>query len=134
MEIDTKTLSALARALEALETETQHPVPAKMVAALAEIARPGLRLKVDVAASRHIGAPLVTVSQAPHDTALLNRLTKRQKQVAKLLLKGQANRQIAGELGISVATVKDHVHAILKRLNMPTRAAMIAASRGVSKA
>lgn len=40
-------------------------------------------------------------------------LSSRQMQVLEELMRGKSNREIAEELGIAVATVKLHVHAIL---------------------
>ena len=131
MVVEKETLSGLAQALDSLNSEPHHPVPTGVIAALAGIARPGLRLSVDVRASEELGAPLITIEKSLDDEKLLEGLTKRQMQVAKLMLKGQSNRQIASDLGISVATTKDHVHAILSRLGFPSRGALIAASRSV---
>jgi len=41
-------------------------------------------------------------------------LSRRQSQVLALMMRGRSNRDIAVELGVSVATVKLHVHAILR--------------------
>ena len=48
-------------------------------------------------------------------------LTPRQTQVLGLLLKGQPNKLIARELSLSVVTVKDHVAAVLRALNVNSR-------------
>jgi DNA-binding NarL/FixJ family response regulator len=48
-------------------------------------------------------------------------LTPRQTDVLALLLKGNANKMIARELGVSVETVKDHVAAVLRALGVSTR-------------
>jgi len=48
-------------------------------------------------------------------------LTPRQTDVLALLLKGQPNKLIARELGLSVETVKDHVAAVLRALNVSSR-------------
>jgi DNA-binding NarL/FixJ family response regulator len=48
-------------------------------------------------------------------------LTPRQRDVLALLLKGQPNKLIARELGLSVETVKDHVAAVLRALNVSSR-------------
>ena len=89
----------------------------------------GKKLKIDLDASHTLGAPLVTVFETPSDTEFLEPLTPRQKEIALLLIDGKSNRDIAETCGISVATVKDHVHAILQRLNLPSRSAVMAASR-----
>jgi DNA-binding NarL/FixJ family response regulator len=48
-------------------------------------------------------------------------LTPRQRDVLALLLKGLPNKLIARELGLSVETVKDHVAAVLRALNVSSR-------------
>ena len=131
MKVDPETLAALKAAIGGLASGVQDPVAANVVAALAPMARPGTQLKIDIAASETIGAPLVTVSSLPETEVLFRNLTNRQKQVARHLVAGLSNKQIAAELSISVATVKDHVHAVLQRLKLPTRAAVSAAYRGL---
>lgn len=48
-------------------------------------------------------------------------LTPRQTDVLALLLQGKPNKLIARELGVSVETVKDHVAAVLRALNVNSR-------------
>jgi DNA-binding NarL/FixJ family response regulator len=48
-------------------------------------------------------------------------LTPRQTDVLALLLQGKPNKLIARELNLSVETVKDHVAAVLRALNVNTR-------------
>jgi two-component system nitrate/nitrite response regulator NarL len=49
-------------------------------------------------------------------------LTRRQQQVLTLLERGLANKQIATALNIAEATVKNHVHQVLEKLRVPSRA------------
>ena len=61
-------------------------------------------------------------------------LTPRQSDVLNLLLKGQPNKLIARELGLSVETVKDHVAAVLRSLGVSSRTqAVIAVSQMLQK-
>lgn len=61
-------------------------------------------------------------------------LTPRQTDVMHLLLKGQPNKLIARELGLSVETVKDHVAAVLRALGVSSRTqAVIAVSQILQK-
>ena len=60
----------------------------------------------------------------PHQQALsLDKvgLTRRQTDVLALLLQGKPNKLIARELNLSVETVKDHVAAVLRALNVNSR-------------
>jgi DNA-binding NarL/FixJ family response regulator len=57
-------------------------------------------------------------------------LTPQQVRVLMLLREGLLNKQIAYHLGVSEATIKAHVSAILQKLNVESRTqAVIAASR-----
>lgn len=51
----------------------------------------------------------------------LTQLTPRQREVFALLGEGKSNRDIAGELGLSVSTVKIYVTGVLKALNISNR-------------
>lgn len=61
-------------------------------------------------------------------------LTPRQTDVLALLLKGHPNKLIARELGLSVETVKDHVAAVLRALNVSSRTqAVLAVSQMIQQ-
>lgn len=58
-------------------------------------------------------------------TSILNhlvRMTTREKQVIKLISDGLTNKEIAQELNVAVYTAKSHVHNILEKLSLTTRA------------
>jgi len=48
-------------------------------------------------------------------------LSPREVEVLELLMRGQSNYQIAGDLSISMSTVKGHVHNIIKKLGVSDR-------------
>ena len=48
-------------------------------------------------------------------------LTRREREIAALVEEGLSNKEIANALKISPATVKNHVHMILDKLNLPRR-------------
>jgi two-component system nitrate/nitrite response regulator NarL len=50
------------------------------------------------------------------------KLTRREEEIALLIDRGMSNQQIALALSISLSTVKNHVHSILKRLGVRGRA------------
>ena len=57
-------------------------------------------------------------------------LTPRQSEVLLLVLKGKSNKAIGRELALAEGTVKNHVAAVLKALNVTTRTqAVIAAAK-----
>lgn len=60
-------------------------------------------------------------------------LTPRQKQVLALLLRGQSNKVIARALNLSVETIKDHVAAVLRSLNVSSRTQAVVAVSQMSK-
>ena len=55
-------------------------------------------------------------------------LSQRQVEVLKLIAKGQSNKQIAYELGLTEGTIKLHVTAILKLLNVYNRTGAVVAA------
>jgi len=50
-----------------------------------------------------------------------NELTAREREVLELLTRGLSNRDIAHKLVVEVGTVKNHVHAILRKLGATNR-------------
>jgi two-component system nitrate/nitrite response regulator NarL len=56
-------------------------------------------------------------------------LTSRERQVFDFIRQGQSNKEIAQNLNIAEPTVKNHVHRVLEKLEVTTRAQ--AAARGV---
>ncbi len=79
--------------------------------------------------------PDVDLSAVPADETAklvqrLSTLTPQQVRVLMMLSEGLLNKQIAYELGVSEATVKAHVSAILQKLGVESRTqAVIAASK-----
>jgi two-component system, NarL family, response regulator LiaR len=71
------------------------------------------------------------VSSAP--PPLLEELTGRERVVLQLIAKGQSNKGIAAELGLSEGTVKGYVSAILAKLGVAdrTQAALYAVKHGL---
>jgi DNA-binding NarL/FixJ family response regulator len=55
-------------------------------------------------------------------------LTARQAEVLALMMKGKANKAICRELGLAEPTVKNHVTAILKALNVSNRTEAVIAA------
>jgi two-component system, NarL family, nitrate/nitrite response regulator NarL len=70
------------------------------------------------------------LARGTHHPSERARLTLRESEVLRLIDHGFANKRIAGTLGIELATVKNHVHNILEKLQCRTRAEAAARSRG----
>lgn len=57
---------------------------------------------------------------------VLTRLTPRQREVLQALVSGRSNKEIARQLGLGEGTIKIHVAALLRTLQLPNRAAAAA--------
>ena len=65
---------------------------------------------------------LSEISQAtPSERLTPDPLTARELQVLKLVAQGKSNKQIAGELNISMHTARTHVNRILNKLHLANR-------------
>ncbi len=76
-----------------------------------------------------------TTEKEEKDDSPFSALTPRETEILGLLAEGQSNKAIARNLGISDGTVKLHVKAILRKLNVHSRveAAVMAVERGFNK-
>lgn len=76
-----------------------------------------------------------TTDDDEKDNSPFSTLTPRETEILGLLAEGQSNKAIARNLGISDGTVKLHVKAILRKLEVHSRveAAVMAVQRGFNK-
>ncbi len=67
------------------------------------------------------------------DTGVLRRsgLSRREVEIARLLVKGLSNSEVAGTLFIEEKTVKNHINRLFAKLAVPSRPAAIAALLGI---
>jgi len=77
----------------------------------------------DIAAALmdHISELAEISSQIDIDPSAYAELTPREREVLSLIGEDYSNRQIAEKLVIEVGTVKNHVHSILKKLDVSNR-------------
>ncbi len=87
-------------------------------------------LQLDPAVAHRLTASIRAGTQAGD----AGRLTSRERDVLRLLAKGEANKEIAAELGISERTARTHVSNILSKLQLTSRtqAALWATREGLA--
>ena len=113
-------MQAVDRLIDAVSQSPAH-LP---LAEIAEVHNSGHDVRVHATDDRFIA--FITRRQ----DGRLTGLTPREQQVATVVAAGYTNRQIAVALGISLGTVKDHVHAILTKTGFESRSQLIAAWYG----
>ena len=70
--------------------------------------------------------PRVTPPAAIRPWSAARGLSKREQEVLTGLSRGDTNRDIAAQFGVSVTTVNKHVHMVLKKLHVRTRGQAVA--------
>ena len=96
--------------------------PAELIAAVMAAAQ-DLTVLTPEQAHRHLTS---RSARRAEEQVFLESLTPRELQVLKMLAAGLANKEIAGELGISDHTAKFHVAQILAKLDAGSRAEAVA--------
>jgi DNA-binding NarL/FixJ family response regulator len=99
-----------------------------LVETLGSVARGELVCSRTIAGSlfRRVGA-----LSGPREDPALARLTPREREIAALIGQGLSNKEISRRLRIGLSTVKNHVHNLLEKLQVPGRSAAAARLRGV---
>ena len=110
-------------------------IAAKDLAQAIRAAGAGIMQLSPSAAARLFSGPVapVTPTDAPTSAPALAGLSTRERQVLRLVAEGYTNREIGQRLHLSSGTVKNHVSAILRSLNLTdrTQAAVLAAHHGL---
>jgi DNA-binding NarL/FixJ family response regulator len=89
---------------------------AEIVQAVLEVQAGGAPMSMQIA--RKVVAHFHGVKQAPDSMA---QLSGRENEVLRLLAKGCLYKEIAEQLGISMSTVRSHVHSIYEKLHVQSR-------------
>lgn len=84
------------------------------------------RILLAALTAAHPSLPLVADDGTARLPALL---TPRELDVLRLVERGLANREIAGVLGITIATVKNHLTAVFAKLRVGNRTAAVVRAR-----
>ncbi len=120
-------LVQMARSYGALGFVNKKASAAEIVTAVREVLAGNM-----VFGSSAVLAPSGELEELDQVSRVIGSLTPQQTTVLRLLGEGLLNKQIAYELSISESTVKAHVSAILKKLEVSSRMqAVLLAQRGV---
>jgi DNA-binding NarL/FixJ family response regulator len=108
----------------------KHTAVSELISTLRRIVA-GERVLTPGLASRALRA--LRGREAPPRPPALAQLSAREEEVLRLLATGETNRQIARRLFVSEETIKSHVAAILRKLEVSdrTRAAVVAVRAGL---
>jgi DNA-binding NarL/FixJ family response regulator len=119
--LDPDVLGRVHDAIAALSSVDEEAAAFAALPALSRLCNAGVDIEIDFRASQMVGVPVVIARERSKWPRCFDCLTARQRQVALCLARGLSNKQIARELQISVATTKDHVHAILTKIGIDGR-------------
>ena len=112
----------------------KHTPPAEILRAISRVAAGEPILSPSV--TRQLIAHLSDTAAARqrHAATALDQLSEREREVAIAVGRGKSNAEIAGELFMSVATVKAHISRILTKLdlNNRTQVALLAHDAGLT--
>lgn len=127
--LDTQALIKLRKLVSAMQSENGKGVPFSQLLALQHTLKSDSGMTIDFNATEELGAPMVVlrVPEVQQRKTKLDGLTKRENQIAQLVADGLTNAEIASQLSIAVATVKDHVHSILDKTGLKRRTQIAAA-------
>jgi DNA-binding NarL/FixJ family response regulator len=96
----------------------------------------GTRVAVELSSVRLMNGERVVgvfglIEDRPDETttAPLPHLTPRQVEVLRLLEQGRSTKQIAAELRLSIATVRNHIRRLFEALGVHSRLEAVAAAR-----
>jgi DNA-binding NarL/FixJ family response regulator len=90
----------------------------QLVATIEEVIREGASCP-----ARLVTALLAELNRTAAGRAeFVEKLTARESEVVALVGQGRSNKEIAYELGIELPTVKNHIHNILEKLQLDSRA------------
>ena len=91
---------------------------------LAGVARPHFLIECeDLRSSAPRSEP--ASSRLPH----LVRLTRREQEIARLVCEGRSNQEVAENARLSVPMVKKHLHAVFRKLEVPSRSRLMTLMR-----
>jgi DNA-binding CsgD family transcriptional regulator len=127
--IDAQSLARSERAIDCKEEQLQHPRFANLRATIqlkqiksAGMARPHFLIACEDLCRNGAQSRRLGLFRLP----ALIRLTKREQEVAQLACEGRSNKEIAGDACLSLPMVKKHLHAVFRKLEVPSRTRLVA--------
>ena len=92
----------------------------------AGVARPHFLIKCeDLRRQAASGLP----GQRTRICRILSGLTRREQEVARLVCEGRSNQEIADDARLSLPMVKKHLHAVFRKLEVPSRSRLMTLMR-----
>jgi len=111
------------------EEQVHHPRSSHLRATLhlkqlksAGVARPHFLIECEDLGRQAAPRAGTASSRLPH----MVQLTSREQEVARLVCEGRSNQEIADNAGLSLPTVKKHVHGIFRKLEVTSRSQLVA--------
>ena len=111
------------------EEQVHHPRSPHLRATLhlkqlksAGVARPHFLIECEDLCRQAAPRAGTASSRLPH----MVQLTNREQEVARLVCEGRSNQEIADNAGLSLPTVKKHVHGIFRKLEVTSRSQLVA--------
>jgi DNA-binding CsgD family transcriptional regulator len=111
------------------EEQVQHPRSPHLRATLhlkqlksAGVARPHFLIECEDLRRQATPRAGTASSCLPH----MVQLTSREQEIARLVCEGRSNQEIADDAGLSLPTVKKHVHGIFRKLEVTSRSQLVA--------
>ena len=69
---------------------------------------------------------LIGLMLQPNPSLPIVRLTRSEQEVARLVCEGRSNQEIANDACLSLPMVKKHLHAVFRKLEVPSRTRLVA--------
>jgi len=91
----------------------------------AGLARPHFLIEFENLRHSAVGKDEIVRTRLSH----LVRLTRREQELARLVCDGRSNQEIADEIGLSLETVKKHLHSVFHKLEVSSRSRLMAMMR-----
>jgi DNA-binding CsgD family transcriptional regulator len=117
------------RQTELIEEQVHHPHSRNLRATIqltqiksASVARPHFLIACEDLCRSGAGVRRQELFRLP----TFARLTRREREVARLACEGRSNKEIAQDACLSLQTVKKHLYSVFRKLDVPSRSRLVA--------